>query len=84
MYAESAERDSLAREGEIRRAWVVNEPARLVRETRWEVDDRVRKRKLQFMLADFRARERGLEGGGEAVSEQGEFEEEERQVKRRR
>ncbi|KAG9199762.1 hypothetical protein G6514_007987 [Epicoccum nigrum] len=64
MYAESAERDSLAREGEIRRAWVVNEPARLARETRWKVDDRVRKRKLQFMLADFRTRERGLEEGG--------------------
>lgn len=63
--AESAERESLAREGEVRDEWVRNKELREAQRRRWGVQDWVEKRKLQVMLGEFRMREREREGAGE-------------------
>lgn len=84
-HAESAVRDSLAREDEIRAAWVRNEPVRLEQERRWDMEDRVVKRKLGFMVEHFIAREREEEEGKGERTDSGheeEVEEEEEETER--
>jgi hypothetical protein len=83
-HAESAVRDSLAREDEIRAAWVRNEPVRLEQERRWDMEDRVVKRKLGFMVEHFIAREREEEEGKGERTDSGHEEEVEEEEERER
>lgn len=87
----SAVRDSLAREDEIRAAWERNKPVREAQQRQWDMEDRVQKRKLGFMLEHFRAREKEEEeeeGEGERADsgheEEEEVEEEGREAKKAR
>ena len=84
-YPTSAQRDSLAREDEIRAEWVRNEPVREAQQRRWDMEDRIQKRKLGFMVEHFRAREREEDGGeGEGERADSGHEEEDEDDERRR
>lgn len=64
----------------MRAAWERNKPVREAQQRQWDMEDRVQKRKLGFMLEHFRAREKEEEeeeGEGERADSGHEEEEKE-------